>query len=206
MIADFNCRFCQIAAVQRHAGDIDKPILESDDYIAIASIGAFIEGWCLVIPKKHKLTLAHDYRNQAFLEFASQVSERVSRRYGNTIFFEHGPITTGSAMGCGINHAHLHIVPFKESISETILNGELIWSEIPVSAIEDKTALKDYLLYSDDLLSSEPIVLLSTPHKPISQYFRMVLAEKTGFMETANYRAHSHMDISIETHKQLALA
>ena len=55
------CRFCDIINGKYHFEEIDEPFASNEDFIAIASIGALIEGWSLIIPKKHQLSMSNLY-------------------------------------------------------------------------------------------------------------------------------------------------
>ena len=100
------CRFCSIA----NKGDfLQKPenkiIAETNDYFAISSVGALVEGWTLIVPKKHCCSMKALYSEKQFAEFTSNVIEVLEKCYGPVIAFEHGPYREGSATSCGTNHA-----------------------------------------------------------------------------------------------------
>jgi diadenosine tetraphosphate (Ap4A) HIT family hydrolase len=100
----------------------DRPLLESKHFEVWPSLGAFIEGWLLILPKAHQLSLA-ETTTTTMTELAS-VRRRVQRwlelKYGPVVAFEHGPSKWHTPVGCGVDHAHLHLVPFDGSLRETI--------------------------------------------------------------------------------------
>ena len=57
-----NCRFCNIVNDVNGAHKIENTVIaEVDNYFAISSIGALVEGWTLVIPKKHCCSMKELY-------------------------------------------------------------------------------------------------------------------------------------------------
>jgi diadenosine tetraphosphate (Ap4A) HIT family hydrolase len=88
-------------------------IVESRDFVAVPSVGALVPGWLLAIPKRHALNLAVLPRDEA-ASFAAQLGAlkaRCTELFGPITTFEHGPAQRNSAVGCSIDHAHMHLVP-----------------------------------------------------------------------------------------------
>ena len=67
------CRFCDISVGKYHYSGIDEPFAVSQEFIAIASIGALIEGWSLIIPNTHHLSLRNVYDNPKLADFIESV-------------------------------------------------------------------------------------------------------------------------------------
>ena len=59
------CRFCDILSGNLK-GKEDHPIWENEGYFSLASIGALVEGWILIVPKKHVISMkeVHAIYNQ----------------------------------------------------------------------------------------------------------------------------------------------
>ena len=79
----------------------------------IPSFGALVEGWVLVVPKEHCISLG---ALRAKLRGRHEVEERnravLRQRYEKPVVaFEHGPSAGNHGTGCGVDHAHLHLVP-----------------------------------------------------------------------------------------------
>ena len=49
--------------------------VETNDYFAISSVGALVEGWTLIVPKKHCCSMKALYSEKQFAEFTSNVIE-----------------------------------------------------------------------------------------------------------------------------------
>ena len=73
MIPPKNCRFCDIILDKYFYGEIDKPFASNDEFIALASIGAIIEGWALIIPKKHQISMRNIYQKSTFSVFVRSI-------------------------------------------------------------------------------------------------------------------------------------
>ena len=70
-----DCRFCGIANSFKK---VQKPenakIVESEKYFAISSVGALVEGWTLIVPKKHCCSMKKLYSEKEFSEFIEKIS------------------------------------------------------------------------------------------------------------------------------------
>lgn len=106
-----NCRFCNIVVGKYQYAEIDQPFASNDGFVAIASIGALIEGWSLIIPKEHQHSMRNVYDKLQFKDFVETVIPLLVQQYGPLIAFEHGSNKEGSITACGTDHAHLHLVP-----------------------------------------------------------------------------------------------
>lgn len=200
---DNKCCICNIVSGNGLLGDIDKPFIQSANYRAVASVGAFIEGWSLIIPKEHDVSLLEHYQRDEFLKFCIQVKSLVEQSYGRTIIFEHGANAFGSLAGCGINHAHLHVVPFKKSLRDSLKNDSFVWGEIEASELKNVVGDKDYLFYADDVGNSALTGIFTIMDQPISQYFRKVLASELGKSDSYDYREFPFIETSQRTYTTL---
>jgi len=198
-----NCCLCRILSGERKFGAADEPFMESNNYMAIASIGSFIEGWSMVVPKAHKLSLVDEYNNTEFLHFTESVVRHITKHYGRAVMFEHGASRVGSATGCGVDHAHFHIVPHGESLTQVLEESGFWWDSCYASDIADLSDGKDYLFYCDEVSTLGIRGLLHAPDNPKSQYFRRILADKLNKTEVYDYKRFPHLDTAIETHKNL---
>lgn len=125
------------------------------------------------------------------------------RPFGGKIFaFEHGSERVGSIMGCGVDHAHLHVVP---------LDFELVdW----VTSKSDKGL--DWTSYSEFLLTNLPPTgeyisvwevssrrgAVADVTKPVSQWMRRAIACKLGIDSDWDYRTspqENNIRLTVET-------
>ncbi|MBW7991140.1 MAG: HIT domain-containing protein [Planctomycetes bacterium] len=132
------CRYC--AGFLGEQGHVQEPwdtiLYESDNFVVVPSLGAMIEGWLLVVTKNHYICMGaipeHLWSElQHVLEHATKV---ITSKYAAPTLFEHGPATEGLHVGCGIDHAHLHIVPLQFNLLESSKKSEELarcdWSKL----------------------------------------------------------------------------
>ena len=203
--SQLDCRFCAIARGHTFHGAVDRPIDSTADYIGIASIGAFIEGWSLVLPKDHCLSLRDFYAVEPFSDFLRHVVERVEASYGPSVVFEHGANHRGSLTSCGTDHGHMHIVPISFSVRDALRESDLAsWEHVHASAIRDKVGNHEYLFFSEVPGQKD---LMGNVHKltsPVSQFFRKVIAARVGATDVADYRQHLFLTTARRTRERLA--
>jgi ATP adenylyltransferase len=113
-ISMINCKLC--AGMRVHAGrePWNAPLIETENFVVIPSLGALVEGWVLVVPKEHQISMGAlpiELRNEAE-EVERRTRSVLGRRYEKPIVgFEHGPSAENHGTGCGVDHAHLHLLP-----------------------------------------------------------------------------------------------
>ena len=202
-----SCRFCGIVSGQYNYTEIDQPFLTAASYIAVASIGALVEGWTLILPLKHQLSLQQVYEDADFQDFTCRTISLLKQQYGPIIAFEHGANQEGSITSCGTNHAHLHLVPFKASLAPKLQSTGLQWMQCRLSDVLEAVGDNEYLFYMDMESNShitDQTGYLHILSSPTSQFFRKILAEHLGCPETSNYREFPHLDASTRTSQRLA--
>lgn len=201
------CRFCQIGAGHAYF-DHDRILMESENYFAVASIGGFIEGWTLVCTKRHVLNLSADYCSDEFMAFSIKVADAVSAAYGQLKVFEHGVQQSGSLTGCGTDHAHLHLVPFKNSLVQQVLevSSDQLWIRTAAQDAKKIADGREYLLMADSPADLAEKSYLSIVNQPQSQFFRRIMASYLGMDHEANYRDFPFQDKAESTVRQLMKA
>jgi len=121
------CEFCdefsggrRNSFASRYIHDLpDRTILETDHVKLLPTLGHFVKGYLLLVPKSHCCTLA-DAPHEAIREVEEIKRKLITHlgvQYGPYVFFEHGAQTPASG-GCGIYHAHLHAQRFNIVISD----------------------------------------------------------------------------------------
>lgn len=168
------CRFCQIRS---STAPWDKVILKSENFFVVPSKGAFLPGWLLVVPIHHVLSV--EQLPLSLTEELDSLLVRVTRllesHYGAPTVFEHGAVTDGTTFGCGIDHAHLHVVPLPAGVdlrrlAEAALNEPFLPRETELT----RPYLRIRLPCSRTWLAVEP----STA--PPRQFFRQTIWRGTG--------------------------
>ncbi len=109
---------CQLCSAS-HTEVWNESLIESPNFVVLPSLGELVEGWVLVVPKAHFLSLAvlPDSLIPEMRDLQQIVCERLQRIYGPVAVFEHGPAGEQHTVGCGVDHAHLHLVPVDFELS-----------------------------------------------------------------------------------------
>jgi diadenosine tetraphosphate (Ap4A) HIT family hydrolase len=161
----------------------NRIVLESGNFIVMPSIGQIVEGYLLVLPKKH-LSCIGQLSSKLFDELIgikSILSESLSPMYHPPIYFEHGCLSEDGG-GCGIYHAHLHCVPAPATVDflPILLNDEKLTTRYKIDNIKDLKSLfetgQSYLFYEDRFGNPSAF---GAPFLP-SQFFRRLFAEQVG--------------------------
>jgi diadenosine tetraphosphate (Ap4A) HIT family hydrolase len=102
-------------------------IAETDDLVVFPCIGQLTLGHSLVVTKAHYSNFADAF--SALPDLAIQLNsiltnahELLAFKSEDTLYFEHGAITADDG-GCGIYHAHLHLVPQAGDVRISSLSG-----------------------------------------------------------------------------------
>jgi ATP adenylyltransferase len=164
------CCLCSNLAAKGSRPSWDEPLFESANFIAIPSLGSIVEGWMLIVPKNHFVCMGA--LPPLLWEEMEGMKERVSVyltvKYGNLCAFEHGPGRKGRQIGCGVDHAHIHVVP---------VNFDLI-------------SASDYLYVEQPLGYGRFAV-----HDQFgSQIFRKAIAARAGFPGEFNWRDYPKLE------------
>jgi len=203
------CRFCDILKGNM-IGKENIPIMEDPNYFSLASIGALIPGWVLIIPKAHNVSMKDLYITKDFIDFTNNMLHTMSSIYSEPfVAFEHGPNKCGSNTACGTNHAHLHLLPYNTSLYSDMVQSGLKWEECYPNQIASRVATNEYLFYSEIPSHSawgEQKGYLHILEKPISQYFRKLIANQLNRTSEYDYKKYAHVDIAINTQQALSMA
>ncbi len=197
------CRFCDFAnSPSRSVEDaLDSPWHSSQSYAAMTSIGAFIPGWSLIVPRKHSLNLSAEYVRKAFIEFASETVALVEAEFGPVCVFEHGSNADQSATSCGTAHSHLHVVPFTGDLIalSAEFDSRLDWTATNICNVASASSGGEYLFVANHFRGSETKGRMTVLTEGRSQFFRQVLASASGVPDMYNYRSHPFKEASTES-------
>jgi diadenosine tetraphosphate (Ap4A) HIT family hydrolase len=169
----------------------DKFLFESENFAVFSSLGALIEGWLLIVPKNHALCLGAIGRDLHLEmdELRRQVSLALEECYGAVTVFEHGPAEPCHQVGCGVDHAHLHILPTRINLIEgvkEIFPEPLKWES--VGSIQETASFYEAglpYLYVEQMSGRG---FIATHPNLQSQMFRKVIARRIGRPEQYNWR------------------
>ena len=100
------CKICDALKVRVGREPWNEPLIETRNFVVIPSLGALVEGWVLVVPKEHRISMgALPAELRAEVENIERRVRRILRqRYGKPIVaFEHGPSGENHGTGCGVD-------------------------------------------------------------------------------------------------------
>lgn len=143
---DADCKYCDIAT-------LEDAVLSGLSGTAVPSFGAMVEGWLLVFPARHVLSVAELSETECadFEALVEEARHLVEERYGPTVQFEHGSAGVGRLAACGVDHAHVHVVPLvidlRRAIAALDLDLEFGWESVD-SRVQMPRA-SDYVYLSD---------------------------------------------------------
>jgi diadenosine tetraphosphate (Ap4A) HIT family hydrolase len=190
------CRFCSLLS---GANDqFDSVWLEDQRHQALVSVGAFVPGWSLICPVAHSVNLSTEYKDEAFWAFASNVAAIVTARYGSATMFEHGAIDAQSETGCGVGHAHAHVVPLDFDLEAEVLSTASTgpWARCRADEIYGRIGGSEYLFLANELKGKSTEGLLCILKRPVSQFFREVIARRLRMSDVFNYRQFPMLKIA----------
>jgi ATP adenylyltransferase len=194
------CTFC--------AGFFDGreiPVAEDEQFVAWVSYGALVEGHLLVVPRRHTLNLSQlgplDEMD-ALHTFVASVQALLSAQYGPVCAFEHGPAEVGTQVGCSIDHAHLHLVPWATSLVDAAIEDfpELPWRATPsLAAGLREAADQAYLLVRD----ADGRSAIAASSQIPSQALRRTIAARLGKREEWDWKKNPRHDTVHRTLRRL---
>ena len=194
-----DCRFCAISGRSCRDPQDDAPwdtvLFESPNFYVMPTLGALLEGWLLVISKRHYLCVG-DMPITLVPELNEMISKTVGvvrENYCSPTIFEHGPHNSQLDLACGTAHLHIHVVPLGfQLLSGPCQDSELVESRW-ISAREDYAELRkchdrgnSYLYLREPSRQS----LFCVPELAKSQIFRRAIARRLGVASRYDYRQH----------------
>lgn len=196
--SDDQCRYCDL---DQH----ESPVLKTGAGIAVPSVGAMVEGWLIVFPSQHVLSLSELQANEwiAFAALADEASRRVQETYGPTVRFEHGSGGANRLAACGVDHAHLHIVPLDIDVRQAIAEcdgdlGRFNWT--PVADRVQFERNSDYIFVSDSTGS-----WVTRASELPSQVVRRAIAKRLAVREW-DWKKRAALDVVAATRARLGAA
>ncbi len=185
-------------------------LYETENFAVIPSLGSIVEGWLLIIPKKHYLSYGYLSSEELYKELDDlivYVGSIVKKAYGEFVIFENGAFCSDKLVGCGVDYAHIHIVPIKDDLIDIIktrYNKNYNWEQVK-SLDVSSTFVKNsqpYLYYRNQVGCS---YITTDPNIP-SQLFRKAIAYSRGIENEYDWKYHyfdENIDKTINSYKQL---
>ncbi len=174
-------------------------LYETPNFVVVPTLGALVEGWVLIISKEHHLCMAAlppDCQKE-FISLSRFVAEVIGENYGPATLFEHGPASHGLTIGCGVDHAHLHVLPLAFSLKERASKSDVLrnveWAKAPdgLADVSDiHSAGESYLYVAEPNVTPEFCAVRQLP----GQFLRRVISAEVGCPDRYDYGQWHHTD------------
>ena len=195
-----NCCLCSNVA-SGAVEEWNRPLLESRNFVALPSVGSLVEGWLLIVPKDHYISMGALPVSLAdeMQSFKWELASQLGALYGDLCAFEHGPALAERRVGCGVDHAHLHVVPIAFDLADAaapFLPRYVSWSQAGWDQCRAAYhSGRDYL-YVEQPIGAGRIAV----HDSFgSQVFRKAIADRLGVPEQFNWREYPQKDLVSRT-------
>jgi len=185
----------------------NKVFDETPCFVVAPTIGALVEGWVLIISKRHVPCMGALTREELgeLEEVVVRIRGLTRSIYGSAVVFEHGPTCDGTTFGCGIDHAHFHVIPLQVPLSPLVereLGSSVVWNPIrhfkDLATIYQRKLSYLYLLENDRTQGS-----VACLHDIPSQFMRRVIAGHLGIPDLYDYRRHDFRQNVIKTLRRM---
>jgi len=186
-----DCVFCKENLYEK---DHERILRKTENFIVLSSLGHFIEGYLLLIPKKHYLSIAQ-LPSGLFSELGElqqEVRDVLGYVYENPIFCEHGAVSEYKKAGCCIDHAHLHAFPVNVDLSDVLKEHFRSNRKIKeLGELKEQEERKTPYLYFENVNESKYV--FDAPVVP-KQYFRQQVSYETGKPELWDWRRYPEIE------------
>ena len=191
------CAFCG-AFVASSPIPWNRPLLETPHFQVVPSLGALVEGWVLIVSREHAIRtsdLPTDARRELD-DLRGRLGNAVTKGLGKSVVqFEHGAACTGIPIGCGVDHAHVHLVPFDGDVvteARTQL-PEIEWNAAgSLGSVQGSPSLS--YIYVED---ANGLAVLAERKELPSQLLRRCIASLVGRSNEWNWRdRHQERNVS----------
>lgn len=181
-----DCEFC----IEFSAGS--PRLLAFGDYFLLPTVGCFIPGYCLLVPRTHTLSFAELFAcGSGRVDALLRARLLVTAQFGPVIVAEHGSSACNLGAGC-CAHAHVHMIPCQEPKRVAIAHEAVGGSPTRLDSV---SALSTYAGQSYLYLSTEPgTTLVWTSGAFPRQFVRRVCAELIGQGNNYDWRDHPFTD------------
>jgi ATP adenylyltransferase len=191
-----DCRFCaQLGRADPEDSAQWSPVRKGESLLSVPSIGPLLPGWLLVLPTSHELSFADLSCEAAVAAELEEVAAWWADLFGPLSWFEHGPASEGSPVGCGVDHAHMHLVPLEGLDLLALARSRMPSLRFePIGGVEEisryRQAGTPYLYLRAE---SGQSWLASSPGIP-SQFFRQLIAAAQGRPGEFDWKRHHHRE------------
>lgn len=167
--------------IEQNAGLNNRIFAETDNFAALPSLSPLTAGHVLLVPNLHITSMAQIDKSlhREFNFFLRRLLTRLSKCFKPPLILEHG-IAKGKSGGCGINHAHLHLLPLSPvvtaKVKSTVFQKFIFESTNMHQLLSGTDHHRSYLLFG---LKPQQLSVSFRENVP-SQYLRRIIANELG--------------------------
>jgi diadenosine tetraphosphate (Ap4A) HIT family hydrolase len=213
------CCFCSEFAGERtefhdlYPDLASRLILDGPNFVVMPSLGQLAPGHMLLVPRQHVTSFGEldvVLRSEALSLYLAW-RQTLSEHFSSTVCFEHGSPPGASSGGCGIVHAHIHIVPLagiQPTLPPAMGDG---WRESSGSVWLDEAAAVTrraggYLMWHGPGEAPHLETATDVPSQHLRRHVARVLGENRWDWRTAGRRQQLAVMLSGSTRHALASA
>ena len=167
-------------------------IKETKHFAVMPTKGSIVPGWTLIVPKFPVARMAdvpyelHD----ELRTLVHLVSSSLEISFGQPYVFEHGGVR-GSNISCGVDQAHLHVA----ALDFDLLRAAKEYSPSGWKIYRSKTIPSNDLSRGEYwFVSDGASTIYKFIDQPCSQFFRKIIARKSGLSQFWDYRSRDFME------------
>lgn len=203
-----NSRFANILSDACVRPLYDTILRDTQTMVVTPTLGSIIPNWVLAIPKRHAANAARWARDErtTVISAVGEIAVSLGSDPRDIIWFEHGATEPRSIVGCGVDHAHIHILltppfSFERLCEEAQAEGDLEWSFGRGDAYAAIDTDHSYFVAGH----AEEFLLAQTVEAAGSQFLRKAIARIVDHHTAWDYRSHPHMDNVAKTIANVSL-
>jgi diadenosine tetraphosphate (Ap4A) HIT family hydrolase len=184
------CEFCTEFS-KDSGGRNSRIILDRDGFAVLPTVGCFVDGYVLIVPRDHAASLASlpAAARSAALDLAEEVRGQLQNVYGQYVLSEHGALNCDDTGAACCDHCHVHLIPMGELTSKVV---EYYWKTGgQPEYCGGPAGFESYTARSYVMVSTEPGRYSLWPADRFErQFVRKVCAGLLGKGDLFNWREH----------------
>lgn len=186
-----------------------RVIGETDNFIVFPALGHMVEGYLLVVPKKHYGSMA-SLPEVLFPELEAVCKKTrnvLTRNYSPPVILEHGAVSEGQKAGQSVTHAHFHFVPVAADGLAENLSAHFARRRIDSYAQLGEQFKKGesyfFVEHRRDRKQEKFIFEVPDGKYVQAEYLRQLAAEAAGKFEKWSWRSYPGIDELLKTRENL---
>ncbi len=209
------CEFCKELAGEEktYFNDIYKGVLNSritrlsPEFSVVPTIGQLLSGWLMLITNEHCDNFASLSLEKQVIAM-KQIHKLQDILFSDTptVIFEHG-VEACSGRGCGIYHAHVHIVPLPNliKVEQLVHNQKGDEYKSPIEAWQNASNCSEYLMVTDSYNKTTLFENVTDDRLFPSQFCRMRIVDLFGLPKPWDWRKYGKEEAVLKFANELEI-